>query len=119
MNAWLIGINITMIRCRIVALETPGHFSLCDCINDQFLKQAPHGQMVWQIDPNYEITELLGCGSYGTVCRGRNISTGQIVAIKRIYMAQVCIARVCGVLLIPFFPGRHAIGTKRISPHPP
>jgi serine/threonine protein kinase len=80
-----------MYQCRIAALETPGHFSLTDCTDINFLKQAPHGQMVWKIDPNYEITVLLGCGVYGSVCRGIHRPTGRTVAIKRIHMAQVCV----------------------------
>jgi hypothetical protein len=88
-----------MIPCRIEALEAPGQFSLSDCIDRYFLQQAPMGHMLWQLDPNYEITELLGCGTYGTVCRGRNKATGQIVAVKRIFMAQVCMP----VVLVCFF----------------
>ncbi len=88
-----------MVRCRIGALAAPGQFSLTDCNDINFLKQAPQGLMTWQIDPDYEITELLGCGVYGTVCRGRNISSGQIVAIKRIDVAQVCCVPHAGIRL--------------------
>ena len=70
--------------------EAPSQFLLSDCTDANFLKQAPQGQMIWRNDPNYEILELLGCGVYGTVCRGRNLATGRVVAIKRIFMAQVC-----------------------------
>jgi len=75
-------------QCRITPLDAPGQFLLSECTHINFVKQAPQGQMKWQNDPNYEITELLGCGVYGTVCKGRNRVTGQVVAIKRIYMAQ-------------------------------
>jgi serine/threonine protein kinase len=92
-------------ECRIAPAETPGHFVLrfvpqtgtspgqpflSDTSITNFHKQAPEGHMLWQIDPKYEISELLGCGVYGTVCRGRNRDTGQVVAIKRVCMAQVC-----------------------------
>ena len=77
-------------QCLITPLEAPGQFLLSDCTDANFLKQAPEGQMIWRNDPNYEILELLGCGVYGTVCRGRNLATGRVVAIKRIFMAQVC-----------------------------
>ena len=87
-------------QCRVTPLEIPGQFLLSDCIHPNFLKQAPQGQIIWQNDPNYEITELLGCGVYGTVCRGRNRATGQVVAIKRIYMAQVC-SGACSLDLLP------------------
>ena len=80
-------------QCLITPLEAPGQFLLSDCTDANFLKQAPEGQMIWRNDPNYEILELLGCGVYGTVCRGRNLATGRVVAIKRIFMAQVCMGK--------------------------
>jgi serine/threonine protein kinase len=118
-------IKIAMIPCRIAALEAPGRFSLSDCIDKNFLQQATLGVMIWQVDPTYEILELLGCGTYGTVCRGRNIATGRVVAIKRIYMAQeVCMPKRVRVLVskIPdcIFSGYsfHAIRTQRVAPNP-
>ena len=78
-----------MVKCRIEALAAQGQFSLTDCSETNFMNQATGGIMIWQIDPNYEITELLGCGAYGTVCRARHVSTGEIVAIKRIDFSQV------------------------------
>lgn len=80
----------SMVKCRIEALAAQGQFSLTDCSDSNFMNQTTGGIMIWQIDPNYEITELLGCGAYGTVCRARHVSTGEIVAIKRIDFSQVC-----------------------------
>jgi hypothetical protein len=80
-------------ECCITPLETPGHFLISDCTNVNFVKQASQGQMLWQIHPNYDISQLLGCGTYGTVCRGQNRTTGQVVAIKRVYMARVVLSR--------------------------
>ena len=104
-------------QCRITPLDAPGQFLLSECTHINFLKQAPQGQMKWQNDPNYEITELLGCGVYGTVCKGRNRVTGQVVAIKRIYMAQVCSGSrglACDCWLIPVVAGQHVLRTQRV-----
>ena len=99
-------------QCQIAALA-PGQFSIADFDDPNFRKQSAQGAMIWQIGMDYEITAILGCGAYGTVCRGRKISTGQIVAIKRIYLAQVCSHSLAFALLrIPFFAGQHVIGTE-------
>ena len=101
-------------QCQIVALA-PGQFSIADFDDPNFRKQSAQGAMIWQIGMDYEITAILGCGAYGTVCRGRKISTGQIVAIKRIYLAQVCCCShnlAFELLRIPFFAGQLVIGTE-------
>ena len=36
------------------------------------------------IDPEYELEGIKGWGTYGLVASGRNVSTGQQIAIKRI-----------------------------------
>lgn len=108
----------SMVKCRIEALAAQGQFSLTDCSETNFMNQATGGIMIWQIDPNYEITELLGCGVYGTVCRARNVSTGQIVAIKRIDFSQVCFFRAqthFRSAITRFCLGQHVIRTQRTS----
>ncbi len=37
------------------------------------------------MDPEYELENIKGWGTYSTVCAGHNSVTGQLVAIKRIH----------------------------------
>ena len=38
----------------------------------------------WDVGPNYKIIKQLGAGSYGIVCEGRHVPTGELVAIKHV-----------------------------------
>jgi len=38
----------------------------------------------WLVGPNYIVERILGTGSYGSVCRAVQVSTGNKVAIKRL-----------------------------------
>ena len=38
----------------------------------------------WQVGPAYTVERILGTGSYGCVCRAIQVSTGKMVAIKRV-----------------------------------
>jgi len=38
----------------------------------------------WKIPPNYEVKQLIGTGSYGSVCEAYDRHKGRLVAIKRI-----------------------------------
>ena len=38
----------------------------------------------WDVAPNYVVERVLGTGSYGSVCRAIQLSTGKKVAIKRV-----------------------------------
>ncbi len=37
------------------------------------------------MDPEYDLENIKGWGTYSTVCAGQNNVTGQLVAIKRIH----------------------------------
>jgi len=41
--------------------------------------------LVFHIPTKYKLTKLLGRGSYGVVCAGINIETGEKVAIKKVF----------------------------------
>ena len=38
----------------------------------------------WEVGPNYLVERVLGTGSYGSVCRAIQLSSGRKVAIKRV-----------------------------------
>jgi len=38
----------------------------------------------WEVSPHYIVERVLGTGSYGSVCRAIQVSTGKKVAIKRV-----------------------------------
>ena len=41
--------------------------------------------LIFHIPTKYKLTKLLGRGSYGVVCSGVNIDTGEKVAIKKVF----------------------------------
>ena len=41
--------------------------------------------LVFHIPCKYKLTKLLGRGSYGVVCAGVNVETGEKVAIKKVF----------------------------------
>ncbi|CAG9331755.1 unnamed protein product [Blepharisma stoltei] len=43
----------------------------------------PKQAVDWDVGPNYQIIKQIGSGSYGMVCEGRHVPTGEKVAIKQ------------------------------------
>jgi len=42
------------------------------------------GPLAWRVPARYEVRELIGRGSYGTVCEAADLEKGRMVAIKRL-----------------------------------
>lgn len=53
--------------------------------NDKIFHSIEVMDLVFHIPTKYKLTKLLGRGSYGVVCSGINLETGDKVAIKKVF----------------------------------
>ena len=61
-------------------------------------KEVPQKSIWAVVEKSYEIFEQIGQGGYGTVMKGKHITSGNLVAIK--HMTNFCESKYCSLKVL-------------------